>query len=124
MTSGGPFQHDYAMMLWPQDHLFVLLPIGDRASNEEEGLSFPAEETGSMQELSGMLCGRKQKIAKSIAAPARRPPDLWTPAVGTMFSQRCCGSMFPSCSQAFVFQLVFSSPRNAKSQCCGEERFS
>ena len=26
--------------------------------------------------------------------------------------------------QAFVFQLVFSSRGNSKSQCCGEERFS
>ena len=76
VTSGGPLQRDYAMMLWPQDCLFVPLPIRDRASNEEEGLSFPAEETGSMQELSGKLRGRKQKIAKNIAAPARRPQDL------------------------------------------------
>lgn len=52
MTSGGPFQLDYAMILWPQDHIFVPLPTGERASSEEEGLSFLAEETGSMRELS------------------------------------------------------------------------
>lgn len=30
-----------------------------------------------------MLCGRKQKIAKSISATGRRPQCLWTPDVGT-----------------------------------------
>lgn len=51
-TSGGPFQLDYAMILWSQDHVFVPLTTGDMACNEEEGLSFLAKEISTVQEIS------------------------------------------------------------------------